>query len=245
MAAFGLTLSIAFAGPAAGDGHGLTEAQRSEMERVVREVLRNNPEIVVEAIEAVRAKQEEARRIERKMAVVINGERLNNDPTSPVGGNPQGDVTVVEFFDYQCPYCKRIFASVATLLKSDSNVRYVFKEYPILGRESGFAARAALAAWNLDPDKYMGFHAALMTARGGLTEERTMRIAAESGFDTDRLREAMAEPGIEAALQANFALAEALMIVGTPTFVIGEEVISGAAVNLDHLKWLVVQARKD
>jgi len=151
-------------------------------------------------------------------------------------------VTIVEFFDYQCPYCKRVFPAVQTLLKTDGNIRYVFKEFPILGPQSVVAARAALAAWKLDRDRYVPFHTALMQSRGRLSERKILDVAAEIGLDVERLRAAMADPGIDKVLARNAELARALDINGTPAFVIGEKVVPGA-VDLETLTALVSQAR--
>ena len=130
-----------------------------------------------------------------------------------------------------------------TLLESDGNIRYVFKEFPILGPASHVAARAALAAWNLDKDSYLPFHAAMMGARGRLTEARIMKIAEDNGIDGTALRRAMADPKIDAALKANTELASALGINGTPAFVIGGEIVPGA-VDLASLRRLIEAARK-
>ena len=131
--------------PAAAAEDALSPGQKRAVEEVVREYLRRNPEVLLEAIGAMRAKRDAEQQTKvQKNLVSLRGD-LENDPTSPVGGNPLGNVTIVEFFDYQCPYCKRVFPSVQTLLKTDGNIRYVFKEFPILGPQSVVAARAALA----------------------------------------------------------------------------------------------------
>ena len=194
-------LLLCVAGPAAAGEDALTAAQREAVEQVVREYLRDNPEVLVDAIRALRAKREAAEQARKSQALVTYSEELRNDPASPVGGNPNGDVTVVEFFDYGCPYCKKVLPSIMTLLESDGNIRYVFKEFPILGPASHVAARAALAAWNLDKDSYLPFHAAMMGARGRLTEARIMKIAEDNGIDGTALRRAMADPKIDAALK--------------------------------------------
>ena len=241
----GLALSsvLLAASPAAPGEDALTPRQKSAIEEVVRDYLRQNPEILVEAIRALQIKQEMDKRARTRAALIKERDRIYNDPTSPVGGNPDGDVTVVEFFDYQCPYCKKVFPAILSLMESDGNIRYVFKEYPILGRESVIAARAALAAWNIDKQRYMAFHSAMMVAKGALGEARIMKIAARSGLDVKRLREVMNGPEVEAALRSNFALAEALGVNGTPAFVIGEELVPGAA-DLASLKRLIAAARK-
>ena len=179
--------------------------------------------------------------IVRNPDIVARRDELLNDPASPVGGNPDGDVTLVEFFDYQCPYCKTIFPSIQALLAEDRNLRYVFKEFPILGRASVFAARAALAARR--QGKYLEFHTALMPARGKLTETRVMRLAEKVGLDVDRLRRDMADGTIDDSIRRNRELARALDVNGTPAFVIGDTVVPGA-VDIDTLRSLIARERQ-
>ncbi len=238
-----LAVLVLGAAPAPAAEDALSLRQKRAVEEVVREYLRRNPEILLEAIAAVRAKRDAERQAKVQRNLVSLRNELENDPASPVGGNPRGNVTIVEFFDYQCPYCKRVFPSVQKLLESDGNIRYVFKEFPILGPQSVVAARAALAVWKLDKDKYVSFHTALMQTKGRLGEQRILNIAAEIGLDVERLRAAMADPGIDKALARNFELAKALEINGTPGFVIGDRVVPGA-VDLETLTALVSQARK-
>ena len=237
-----LAVFVLGASPATAAEDALSPGQKRAVEEVVREYLRRNPEILLEAIGAMRAKRDAEQQSKvRNNLVSLRGE-LENDPTSPVGGNPQGDVTIVEFFDYQCPYCKRVLPTVQTLLKTDGNIRYVFKEFPILGPQSVVAARAALAAWKLDRDRYVPFHTALLQSKGRLSERKILDIAADIGLDVERLRAAMADPGIDKILARNAELARALDINGTPAFVIGEKVVPGA-VDLKTLTALVLQAR--
>ena len=179
--------------------------------------------------------------IVRNPDIVARQDELLNDPASPVGGNPDGDVTLVEFFDYQCPYCKTIFPSIQALLAEDRNLRYVFKEFPILGRASVFAARAALAARR--QGKYLEFHTALMPAKGKLTEARVMRLAKTAGLDVDRLRRDMADGTVDATIRRNLELADGLGIFSTPVFIIGDTQIPGA-VEIDTLKVLIARARQ-
>ena len=166
---------------------------------------------------------------------------LFDDPDSPVTGNPKGGVTLIEFFDYHCVVCKSVLKVVMTILEDEPDVRLIFKEYPILGRESVVAARAALAQ---DPRKYVPFHIAMMSSRGLLTEPRILRLARGVGLDPERLKTAMFAPEILQAIKRNWALADALRIRGTPAFVIGDKVIPGA-VSLKALKRYIAEARAD
>ncbi len=229
--------------PALAAEDALSPRQKQAVEEVVRDYLLRNPEVLVEAIRALRTRQEaEDRNKVQKNLASLRGE-LENDPTSPVVGNPRGDVTIVEFFDYRCGFCKRVFPSLMTLMNSDGNIRYAFKEFPILGPDSVVAARAALAVWKLDKTKYQAFHAALMESRGELPERKVMKIAAKKGLDVGKLRKIMADPGIERVIQRNYQLAKALAITGTPAFVIGKRLVRGA-IDLETMEQLVAEARK-
>ena len=223
--------------------HAFTPQQKKAVEDVVRQYLRDNPEVLVDAFRALRLKQqaESAQRVQETLTSMRRD--LEFDPTSPVGGNPHGNVTVVEFFDYNCPYCKKVFPSVRNLLEADGKIRYVLKELPILGPQSVVAARAAMAIWKLDSKRYMPFHASMMKSRGKLTEATVFDLAAEAGLDPAALKKAMTEPWIDVALQKNDGLAAALDITGTPAFVIGNQVVPGA-IDLETLKQMVAAARK-
>ena len=168
---------------------------------------------------------------------------LFDDPAAPVSGNPSGDVTLVEFFDYHCGPCKGALKAVMPVLDDDPGVRLVFKEFPVLGRQSIVAARAALAVNEQEPSKYVEFHSALMSSRGRLTERRILRIARDVGLDAERLKADMFSPEIENALRRNYAVARALGIRGTPAFVVGERLIPGAA-SVETLKNSIAQARR-
>ena len=159
---------------------------KTDVETIVRDYLIANPELIREAIQALQAKQEAAENARTKAAMAAHGDALRAHPITPVSGNASGDVTVVEFFDYQCGYCKRSLASIIGLLKSDKQVRVVWKELPILGPDSRFAARAAMAAKK--QEKYFQFHVALMGARGRLTEQKVMDAAKGVGLEVARLR---------------------------------------------------------
>ncbi len=167
---------------------------------------------------------------------------LFDDPGSPASGNPNGGVTLIEFFDYHCAVCKSALRVVMTVIEEEPDVRLVFKEFPILGRESVVAARAALAANAQDPSKYVPFHIALMSSRGLLTEPRILRLARGVGLDPERLKTGMYAPEIVEAIKRNWELADALRIRGTPAFVIGDKVIAGA-VSLKTLKRHIAKAR--
>lgn len=237
-----LGLGMAMAGPAHAQAvPPVDEAQRQMIESVVQDYLLNNPEIILQSLQAMKEREEKAAAAAAAKALIDHREELVNDKNSPVGGNPKGDVTVVEFFDYQCGYCKSVQADVIGLMKADSNVRFVYKEFPILGPASVIAAKAALAA--RAQGKYEELHNGLMAHRGQLDEPTIMRLAKSVGLDTDRLKKDMEDDKVTAQLGAVRRLAEALRINGTPAFVIGDELAPGA-LRLDDLKTLVQQARK-
>jgi protein-disulfide isomerase len=215
--------------------------QRQAIEAIIHEYLTQNPDVLIEAL---RAAEEKANRDADAKAVVVLKDRRDevfNDPASPVGGNPEGDVTIVEFFDYRCPYCKQVQPSLQKLLDQDRKLRFVYKEMPVLGAPSVTAAHAALAA-RLQ-GKYEHFHSAMMATKGQITDEVVYQVAGSVGLDVDRLKRDMAAPEIEQAVKANLALAKALDIHGTPGFIIGEHIVPGA-IELDALKDLVADARK-
>ena len=238
-----LALVIAAAGPAFAGEEALNAAQKKAVGEVIREYLLANPEIVYEALRTLRERQEAENRERSRKSLAAKRDDLLDDPAAPVGGNPRGDVTIVEFFDYQCGYCKRVFPTIKELIEKDGNIRYVFKEFPILGPASMVAARAALAVWSVDRGKYGAFHTALMTSTGALTERKILRAAESQGLDMDKFRAAMGGAEIAAAIRDNIELARVLGIKGTPAFVIGDQLVPGAA-DMDTFKRLVAKARK-
>lgn len=217
-------------------------AELDPFEQRVREYLLKNPEVIMEALQILQERQRAAEAENLKRTIAERSEEILNDPAAPVGGNPDGDVTLVEFFDYNCPYCRRVAPTVAELEETDADLRVVYKEYPILGPGSQFAARAALASRR--QGKYLPFHNALMQATEQVTEESVMEIAREVGLDTERLEQDMQDPAIQEAIARNLGLANALGITGTPSFIIGQEIVPGA-VDLRTLQGLIARAREN
>ena len=220
----------------------LTPAQRHAIEDAVGDYLRKNPEILIEAINILRQREQAAETADARNVIAARGPELFNDEATPVAGNPDGDVTLVEFFDYRCGYCKRVFPTVKKLIEDDGNIRFVFKEFPILGPASVYAARAALASHG--QGKYQEFHDALMAAKGGLTENGVLRIADSVGLDRGKLLEEMNrnEAEYDRVFARNRDLAQALKINGTPAFVAGDVVVRGA-VDYASMKNVITQAR--
>ncbi|TGH23696.1 MAG: DsbA family protein [Aphanocapsa feldmannii 277cI] len=213
---------------------------RNQIERIVREYLLEYPEVIEEAMIGLSEKRELEEQERQRAVIAAHTEALQDHPLSPVSGNVDGDIAVVEFFDYQCPYCKRALGPVTELLETDSQVRVVWKEYPILGPDSRFAARAAMAAER--QGHYHEFHVALMSESNRLSEERTIEIATDIGLDIDKLREDMEDPAIESYLDETAQLANVLGIRGTPAFVIGDILVPGA-VDTDRMREVIAQVR--
>lgn len=210
-------------------------------EERVRTYLLDNPEIIMQAVQRLQSRQERAERTEAETILQARSEEIFRDPASPVGGNPDGDVTLVEFFDYNCSYCRQVAPVMQQAEAADSQLRIVYKEFPILGSNSIFAAKAALAVHR--QGKYLAFHHALMQARGTVDEARVLDVAAKVGVDVDLMKSDMNKPAIQTAVEKNLALAQALRINGTPSFISGAEVLRGAA-DLSTLQRLIREARK-
>ena len=192
---------------------------------LVAETLRENPELVLEALQALEVRQAEMQAAAALAVVTEERGLLERDPNAPILGNPDGDVTIVEFFDYNCPYCKRAMPEVNALMAEDTNVRVVLREWPILSEGSAFAARAALAS--RQQGKYAEMHDALMTMRGRVEAEAVLRIAEEVGLDVEKLKIDMQSPKVEEHIATSMRLAEALGFNGTPSFVVGDQLIPG------------------
>jgi protein-disulfide isomerase len=224
-----------------GSGSDATTAMASDaFERRVRDYLLEHPEVIMEAVGRLEARNRATEESDAQAALKARTDEVFGDPASPVGGNPAGDVTMVEFFDYNCPYCRKVGSAVREMVAGDPKLRVVYKEFPILGPNSVFAAKAALAAHR--QGRYIAFHEALMRARGVADEAAALRIAAEIGLDVTRLKADMADAAIQSALDRNLQLARALRLAGTPGFVIGDEILRGAA-DAATLRSLVDKAR--
>lgn len=215
--------------------------QREEIVSILREALKSDPSILRDAIGAMQEAQRMAQENARRAALAASRDALFNDARDPIKGNPQGDVTIVEFFDARCTYCKALYPSMQALLQRDRNIRVVMKDLPILGPNSVLASRALLAAQK--QGKYEPLYDALLRLRTEPTEQVIQAEAQRAGLDWPRLRRDMEDPAIQARLQANIALAERLQIEGTPALVIGDTLVPGA-VDLPELERLVGEARR-
>ena len=218
----------------------MSPEERQQIESVVRDYLLKNPDVLLEALQGAKDKMESDAREKAVKALTDHHAEIFDDPATPVGGNPQGDVSLVEFFDYRCPYCKQVEPSLEKLLAEDHGLRFVYKELPVLGPDSVTAARAALAA--VKQGKYAAFHTAMMAAKGQINDTVIYGVADEAGLDVQRLKTDMAAPEVDKALKANLDLADLLDIRGTPGFVIGKEIIPGA-VDIATLRQYIATAR--
>ncbi len=236
----GLVLAATIAASAQ-DKRTFSPQQAQEVERIVRDYLVKNPDVIVEAMKTLEAR-EQAQQAERtKAALEKNRDKLLHNTASPALGNAKGDVTVVEFFDYQCPYCRKAVEPVFNTVAKDGKVRIVMKELPILGPESTYAAKAALAAHK--QGKYREFHLSLMDQKAKLSEAVVIAAAEKLGLDTKRLKRDMDSPDIDEEIKQNLELARTLQINGTPAFIVGNQIVPGA-VDGDRLTAMIKDARK-
>jgi protein-disulfide isomerase len=216
-----------------------TPAERQEIEAIIREYLLREPEVLMEALQELQARREVAQQERVGQLLQERRELIFDDPDDPVIGNRTGDVTLVEFFDYRCGYCRSMMPDLRALLEQDGKIRLVMKEFPILGPESIIASKAALAA--LRQGRYADMHWALMQAKD-LSREHVLTLAQQVGLDPQRLAVDMDDPALAREIDANVALAKELGINGTPSFVIGTSLIPGA-IPITDLAKLVADAR--
>jgi len=235
-----LLAALPFARPAAAE-ETLTPAQKEAFETLIHDYLLDHPDVLIEALQSAEEKLKQQAEERAQQAIATRQKDLLADPEAPVLGNPNGDVTLVEFFDYRCPYCKQVSPSLQALLKEDPKLRVVYKEFPVLGRESVFAARAALAARK--QGKYEPFHNALMALKGQLGDDIVLKTAGAVGIEVEKLKADMGAPEIEAQIRRNHELAQALDIRGTPAFIVGTTLIPGA-VDVATLRQKIAEARK-
>jgi len=218
-----------------------TTGDRAALGKNIRDYLIANPEVLVEAMQELERKQDSQRDSQAQKAIDQQQAALLGDPATPSTGNPNGDVTIVEFSDYQCPYCKKAHTAVKSVIAADGKVKLIYKDLPILGEASKIAAVAALAS--IKQGKHDAFHDALMANTAKLDDARIFDIAASVGIDVDRLKADMNDPAIKKTIDRNMALAQELGVRGTPAFVVGKQFVPGA-VDADALKQLISEARK-
>jgi protein-disulfide isomerase len=240
LAAMILMIAISGISRAQTPPEGAAGLSRAEIEAIVRQYLLTNPQVIVEALTILEERQK--READQRTAQSLAQRRadLERDPLDPVTGNPQGDVTLVEFFDYRCGFCKQVHPEMLAAVAADGRVRVVHKQFPILGPASVIAARAALASQA--QGRYVALHEALMAERRALDETVVMDVAKRAGLDLERLRADMARPEIETKLRRVSDVARALEIRGTPAFIVGGDLVPGA-IDRDAFRALFAKAR--
>jgi protein-disulfide isomerase len=236
--------ALAIFGAPAASAQSFTDTQRGDIEAIVKNYLIAHPEVLEEAMNELNKRQAVAEAEKHEASITQNADAIFNSPRGVTLGNKEGDVAFVEFFDYNCGYCKRAMADMLDLLKSDPKLKVVLKEFPVLSEGSVDAAKVAVAARMQDPTgkKYLDFHQKLLGGRGVADKARAMAAAKDAGFDMARLEKDMASPEVKATIEENFKLAESMGMNGTPSYVIGKQVVVGA-VGLEGLKEKISNAR--
>ncbi|HEX5507995.1 MAG TPA: DsbA family protein [Pseudolabrys sp.] len=239
-AAFAATLALSASSAISAEE--FSKDQRDAIGSIVREYLISHPEVLQEAMVELEKRQTAAEAAKHQAAVKDHAKALFSSPNQVVLGNPKGNVTFVEFFDYNCGYCKRAMSDMLDLLKTDPNLKVVLKEFPVLGPGSVEAAQVAVAVRMQDPKKYLEFHKELLGGRGAADRARALAVAKDVGLDMTQLEKDMKSPEVKKTIQEDFKLADALGLNGTPSYVIGKDVVVGA-VGLDALKEKINTAR--
>lgn len=222
----------------------ITADERAALRDEIRSYLLENPEVIVEAMDELRAREDAAAATRDAQLLVTYADDILNDGSSWVGGNPNGDVTIVEFMDYRCGYCRKAYEEVNALVTGDGNIRYIIKEFPILGEESLLTSQFAIAVQQLHgPDAYKVAHNALMTMRTDATSATLGQLATDLGHDPAPIIARMAGPEVRAVIETNYNLGKAMEISGTPTFVMGGQLVRGY-VELDAMRQIIAAERE-
>jgi protein-disulfide isomerase len=231
--------------PQTASAQSFTDAQRSEIQKIIKEYLLANPEVLEEVSAELTKRQAVADAAKQTAAVKKHAEALFNSPRGVIVGGRDGDVNFVEFFDYNCGFCKRAMADMLELMKGDPKLRVTLKEFPVLGQGSVEAAQVAVAVRMQDPSgkKYLDFHQKLLNSRGQIDKAKAMAAAKETGLDMARLEKDLTSPEIKATLEESFKMAEDMGLNGTPSYVIGQQVVVGA-VGVEALKEKISAARR-
>ena len=216
-----------------------TTLTQEPTDAAIERYIRAHPEVIEQSLQGLLAKREAELRDHQKSALVTKQQELVRDPASPVSGNPKGEITLVEFYDYRCGFCKKAASAVTELQKVDPRVRVVYKDLPILGEPSELAAKAALASQA--QGKHQAFHEALLASHADMTKESILKIAVKVGLDAKRLEADMTNPKWQTVIDRNRALARELGISGTPGFIVGNELVPGW-LDLNGLKELIARA---
>jgi protein-disulfide isomerase len=243
IALFAGALAISAGTPA--PAQSFTPDQRGEIEKIMRDYLLAHPELLQEVLGEMEKRQAAADIEKHRAAVKDNAAMIFSSARHVTLGNPQGDVTVVEFFDYNCGFCKKAMGDMMDLMKTDAKLKFVLKEFPVLGEGSTQAAQVAVAVRMQDKTggkKYLEFHQKLLGGRGAADKARALAVAKEVGLNMAQLEKDMAGPEVKATLEESFKLAEALGLNGTPSYIVGSDVVVGA-VGLPTLQERINNAR--
>ncbi|HZD91092.1 MAG TPA: DsbA family protein [Pseudolabrys sp.] len=233
---------MVFALPPTSHAAEFSKTQTGEIQKIVHDYLVEHPEVIEEAIQTLQQRQQAAEDAKSRAAVQAHAKQLDSAPDHVVLGNPNGNVTFVEFFDYNCGYCKHAMGDMLTLMKSDPNLKVLLKEYPVLGEGSVEAAKVAVAVRMQAPKRYLEFHTKLLGGRGHADEARALAVAKSMGLDMARIRKDMNSADAKKMINTDYALGRALGLNGTPSYVIGDNVVVGA-VGIDALKQKIANAR--
>lgn len=228
--------------PAVASAETFSDGQRGEIETIVKNYLVSHPEVLEEAMNELSKRQAAAESSKHEASIAQNAETIFNSPRGVTMGNKDGDVTFVEFFDYNCGYCKRAMADMLDLMKSDPKLKVVLKEFPVLSQGSVEAAQVAVAVRMQAPQKYLDFHQKLLGGRGPADKAHALAVAKDLGLDMARIEKDSASPEAKATIEENFKLAESMGMNGTPSYVIGKQVVIGA-IGEDGLKEKIGEAR--
>lgn len=242
-AALALAAALGASALAVSPAFAFTDAEKTEIGTVVRDYLLKNPEVLQEVIAELEKKQAAQESAGRATALTDMKGLIYDSPRGVVAGNPKGDVTLVEFFDYNCGYCKQALEDVNKLIKGDPNLKVIFKEFPVLGKPSVEAAQVAVAVRMVAPDKYMAFHNALLATRGTADRAKALQAAKDVGIDPAAIQKVASSPELNATLDESMKIAQALSLNGTPSFIVGDDVVVGA-VGYDKLKAAIDDQRK-
>jgi protein-disulfide isomerase len=213
---------------------------RAALDQAIHDYLMAHPDVVVDALKAAQQQADAQAAEQSRRTISSKKQEIFQSPDDLVQGNPKGDVTLVEFFDYRCPYCKQVEPSLDALLKEDGKLRIVYKEFPILGEASIYATKVALAAKK--QGKYAEFHNVMMATKGDINDETVLNVAKSIGLDVAKIKTDMNAPDVEKLIDANYALADALNIQGTPALILGDTLIPGA-VDLDTMRKNIAAVR--
>jgi protein-disulfide isomerase len=225
-----------------GSANAASGLNKAQVEEVVKEVIKNNPELIMDSLRAAQEKSMKDSQDKAQAAIVSHKAEIENAKSSPVAGNVNGDVTIVEFFDYRCGYCKTANKTVQELLQSDKNIKFIYKQLPVLGEDSAYAAKAALTVYHLDKQKFFPFHDKLMQTTQ-INKEAIAKLVVEVGIDLAKFNATIDKPAIKEELEKTKELAQKINVNGTPAFVINGKFVGGA-IDLHAFKNIIEEVRK-